>query len=254
MISFHFSDMKQLRNLGQAREAELSGKAVFSFELFQARDILPHQAIVDFQFFSLRLGAVTVDKQIDSPAGDFFSNCFSDHFLERQILSRYPQLQIQVAVIETADLHRHLCPRNILRCFAISRHALHLSRSSITFLILAAATATVPISSPTKPAATLASTAASSKPAPLAKAKAHIATTVSPAPVTSKTSLGSVGKCFGARRRRNRLMPSAPRVISTAWARHFRTSFLPAASRDISSWIAIPDASLASVLLGVIKV
>src|SRR5262249_43407802 len=102
--------------------------------------------------------------------------------------------------------------------------------------------------------ARLASTAASSNPAPPAKAKAQIATTVSPAPVTSKTSLGSVGKCFVAQRGRNRLIPSAPRVISTAWARHLRTSFFPAAQSEPSSLIAIPEASLASVLLGVIKV
>ncbi len=111
--------------------------------------------------------------------------------------------------------------------------------SSIFNFSLLKGTATVPISSPTNPAATLAITAAASKSPPQASTRAHTATTVSPAPVTSKTSRGSVGKCLGLQRGRNKLMPSAPRVISTPWARHWRSNFAPAASSVLSSRMSI---------------
>src|SRR5690606_31365813 len=128
-------------------------------------------------------------------AGNFTAQGFADLFLEGEILPGHAQLQIQMPVIETADLDGHFRAAHALRSFAIPGHALHELSSMLRFN-LSMGTATVPTSSPTKPAAILASTAASANPAPPASASAQTATTVSPAPVTSKTSRASVGKCF----------------------------------------------------------
>src|SRR5262245_28042937 len=80
-------------------------------------------------------------------------------------------------------------------------------------------TTAVPAWRMTRPAAWLARLAALTKSAPAASASAMVATTVSPAPVTSNTSRATVGRCVYFWPRSKRLMPSGPRVIT----RHSRS-------------------------------
>jgi hypothetical protein len=46
--------------------------------------------------------------------------------LEGQIFPRRAHLQIEMAVIDAANLHGHLRALDVLRCFAVPGHALHI--------------------------------------------------------------------------------------------------------------------------------
>src|SRR5207244_9760339 len=79
----------------------------------------------------------------------------------------------------------------------------------------AGAAVAVPSLPTTTPAAWLASIAASASVAPAPRASPTVAMTVSPAPVTSKTSRAAVGRCTARPPAGNRLMPCSPRVTRT---------------------------------------
>ncbi|MCG3168504.1 MAG: hypothetical protein CALGDGBN_00001 [Pseudomonadales bacterium] len=84
------------------------------------------------------------------------------------------------------------------------------------------------------PAATFASATASASVLPAASAAARVAITVSPAPVTSKTSMARAGRCSASPAARTSVMPRSPRVISSACNPSSHTSAPALASRSAS--------------------
>src|SRR5229473_8437781 len=108
---------------------------------------------------SLRRGSV--NEKVDSSPQNLFPNDFSDLFFERQIFPWNPELQIQVSMVQAANLNRYFRPPYQMRRLAVTGHTFH-NVSLMMLLSFFIGTATVPTSSPTMPAARLAMTAASS--------------------------------------------------------------------------------------------
>ena len=105
----------------------------------------------------------------------------------------------------------------------------------------------------TKPAATLASRVLLSRLSPAESAAAKTAITVSPAPVTSKTSLAFAGRCNGGCPACNRVMPRSLRVINKASSLKSLSNAVPRSiiSVSVAQW---PTAASNSAKLGVSSV
>src|SRR4030095_1507700 len=160
-VNFKLAHVIKLGDIRQQRHADLSCQPLFFFQPFHAGHVLCHQRLVHVQSARLSLGRVAMNKQIDPASGNPLANELANLLLERKKFSRHAQLHIQVAMVEAANLHGQPSAPNVLRSLAVSGHALH-DLSSMVRLSLSMATATVPTSSPTNPAAKFASTAASS--------------------------------------------------------------------------------------------
>ena len=131
-----------------------------------------------------------------------------------------------------------MCASEVLLCKLASY-------SSISSIL----TVAEPILPTTTPAARFANRAVSSIVFPRLKAKAIEAITVSPAPVTSKTSFATVGNFFTLPS--CVAIPSSERVIKEIPKSHSVFNFKSASSRLLSSFISIPVARTASFLFGV---
>src|SRR4029077_2820862 len=103
----------------------------------------------------------TIDEDVDPTPQNPFPDGFSDLFFEGQVFPRHSKLQVQMAMVQAANLNRDFRPPHQMSGLTVPRHTLH-NLSLMTRLSFFMATATVPTSSPTKPAARLAITAASS--------------------------------------------------------------------------------------------
>src|SRR5215216_1149626 len=105
------------------------------------------------------------------------------------------------------------------------------------------------------PPAALARWAASEKVPPASRARVKVATTVSPAPVTSKTSLLlATGMWTGSASDSKRLIPPAPKVTRSASAPSLARKLVPAASISASLLSRNPVASSVSSRFGVAAV
>ncbi len=111
----------------------------------------------------------------------------------------------------------------------------------------------VPSLPTTIPAVRLASEVALRRSCPAASAVARLAMTVSPAPVTSNTSLAWVPRWKASAARCSRVMPCAPRVISNASIESFSSSAVPFSTR-VSSSAHFPTTASNSLRLGVSRV
>ncbi len=111
----------------------------------------------------------------------------------------------------------------------------------------------VPSLPTTIPAVRLAREVALRKSCPAANAVASEAITVSPAPVTSNTSLAWVPRWKGSAPRCSRVIPCAPRVTSNASIVSFSSSAVPF-STSVSSSAHAPTTASNSLRLGVSKV
>ncbi len=118
----------------------------------------------------------------------------------------------------------------------------------------AGAACAVPTFPTTTPAAQLARAAASGRLAPAARARASVAITVSPAPVTSNTSRAAASTCTGGRPFSKRLMPCSPRVTRTARQPRSERTRRPAARRSPGPRTRSPVACSVSSWLGVTTV
>src|SRR5262249_49947209 len=129
------------------------------------------------------------DVHFHAPAGYVLLNDLPDVAFPNGVLLGKRELEVEKALVDAFHLDRDRASRAGAEPDGRgpeSRHALHAGavlRSSATSS--AADAVAVPSLRMTTPAARLASTAASSKVAPAASASAAVASTVSPAPVTS---------------------------------------------------------------------
>src|SRR5262249_11052453 len=105
--------------------------------------------------------------------------------LPRGVLARQRHLHVEEALVHAADLDAHPRRRRIGRPGPVPRHAPHRQLRRSAARSSGPVTVAVPTFPTTTPAAWFASTVASSSVPPAPSASAHVATTVSPAPVTS---------------------------------------------------------------------
>src|SRR4029079_5007105 len=97
--------VENVRKPGEQRHIDVAAEAKLFLGAANRIHILLQELLVELQSVRLAFGRQPMNEEIDSAAQDLLPDDFANLFLEGEIFTRHPQLEVEVPMIQAADLN-----------------------------------------------------------------------------------------------------------------------------------------------------